>query len=172
MVGASMIDASYVREILDYDPLTGAFTWCVRSDVRDCWNDRYAGSNAGTHVGDGYIGITIKSRRYAAHRIAWLHFYGEWPSKHIDHANGVPSDNRISNLREAERWQNQANISRYATNTSGFKGVYWHADRKKWRAIIRANRKRISLGGYNTREEAAAAYQRAALKLHGEFARF
>jgi len=57
----------------------------------------------------------------------------------------------------------------YCTNTTGFKGVYYDARRNKWQAIMCMNNRRIHLGYYSTKEEAAAAYAEAANRLHGDF---
>jgi hypothetical protein len=93
--------------------------------------------------------------------------YGEWPTDLIDHANGDPSDNRLCNLREANRATNAANARRPRDNTSGFKGVSWAKSARKWRATLAGKH----IGIYDTKEDAASAYARAAKELHGEFAR-
>jgi hypothetical protein len=68
--------------------------------------------------------------------------------------------------------QNSQNSGAHKNNTSGYKGVSWNKGKKKWESAIRVNGTRKNLGRFNTKEEAAAAYQAAALELHGEFARF
>ena len=90
-----------------------------------------------------------------------------------DHANGNGLDNRRANLRESTRAQNAANRRMHVTNPSGFKGVRRRADNPKspWTARICVDRKERHLGYFATAEEAARAYDAAALKLHGEFAR-
>ncbi|TFZ81222.1 AP2 domain-containing protein [Candidatus Macondimonas diazotrophica] len=88
---------------------------------------------------------------------------------HID-MNGL--NNRRSNLRACSNAENMRNRGAYANNTSGFKGVIWQADMMKWRARIKVNGKLKHLGYYSTPPEAHAAYCRAAIELHGEFANF
>jgi hypothetical protein len=97
--------------------------------------------------------------------------YGRWPRKGLDHINGCRDDNRIENLREATQSENMANVPRLKTNKSGVKGVSWHAGGRKWQAHIQKARKQHYLGLFETLEEAAAAYQEAAHRLHGSFAR-
>lgn len=90
------------------------------------------------------------------------------PGEIVDHIDRNGLDNRRSNLRRATPSQNQFNSKRRRDNTSGYKGVC--TARKRWRAEIKANGKRIRLGTFGTPEEAARAYNAAALRLHGQFA--
>lgn len=89
-----------------------------------------------------------------------------------DHINGDTLDNRRSNLRAATVAQNNQNIGANRRNTSGVKGVIWNKKDQKWRAHISVRNTRYFLGNFTVLEEAAAAYRAAALRLHGEFARF
>ena len=89
----------------------------------------------------------------------------------VDHVNGNGLDNRRANLREATSSESAMNRRRFKNNTSGFKGVSWHAATGKWRAMINVYGKRYSMGLYETKEDAHAAYCGAAEALHGEFAR-
>jgi hypothetical protein len=93
----------------------------------------------------------------------------------VDHINGKPLDNRRSNLRAANHSQNLKNQNIRSTNTSGYKGVSYFSNpsprNKRWEAYIKVNYKRIKLGYYSTAAEAARAYDAAAIKYFGEFAR-
>jgi hypothetical protein len=91
--------------------------------------------------------------------------------KVIDHINGNGLDNRRENLRECLNRQNLYNRPKNKKSKSKFKGVTWHKATKKWRADIMANYKPISLGLYNSPQEAALAYNYAAVHYHGVFAR-
>lgn len=142
---------------VQYDPLTGIFT--------------RNGKVAGTLHGAGYIQIKVDGRLYLAHRLAWMMFHGRSPSGQIDHINGDKSDNRIANLREATGSQNLRNRGKPKNNTSGFKGVSWNSGRRAWLATIHRKGSNKNLGYFATREAASDAYNRAALKYHGEFAR-
>lgn len=88
----------------------------------------------------------------------------------IDHINGNGLDNRKDNLRICTQAENTRNRSKSLNNTSGFKGVYWHKYDKKWHAQIIINYKKIHLGIFTCKIEAAQAYNQAAIKYHGEFA--
>lgn len=88
---------------------------------------------------------------------------------HVDHINGDGLDNRIENLRICTHGQNMSNRKLHKNNTSGYKGVNW--EREKWRATIYKNGKKISLGCFHDILDAAMAYNKAAIKHYGEFAK-
>lgn len=89
----------------------------------------------------------------------------------IDHINGNRLDNRKENLRVCTKSQNAMNSKLARTNTSGYKGVNWDKRYNKWRARIKLNKKEKHLGFFNNKEDAAKAYNEAAIKYFGEFAR-
>lgn len=89
----------------------------------------------------------------------------------VDHINGDGLDNRRENLRLCTSAENSRNVRPYTGGTSALKGVSWHLRVKKWRAQIKINGKKLHLGYYSTEEDAAKAYDSAALRFHGEFAR-
>ena len=91
---------------------------------------------------------------------------GSFPKDEIDHINHNRLDNKWSNLRKASRKENMQNYKKPATNTSGYMGVCWHKNAKKWIASIRINNKRIHLGSFNTAEEGYNAYLNAKEKYH------
>jgi len=89
----------------------------------------------------------------------------------VDHINGNGLDNRRSNLRLATRAQNQHNRGLNRNNKSGFKGVVWYPRYNKWLSVIIVDGQRKHLGYFSELEDAVAAYQEAALRYQGEFAR-
>lgn len=88
----------------------------------------------------------------------------------IDHADGDGLNNRRSNLRPASKSQNGANRGKNSNNTSGFKGVSPRKGSLPWMARIGHDGKSVYLGKFPTAEDAARAYNSAALELFGEFA--
>lgn len=160
-----------LRAVLDYDPDSGIFKWKHRPECPGCWNARWAWKPAGV-TDKGYKVVTINRIRYQASRLAWLFVHGEWPGNLIDHVNGDTGDDRITNLRNATTSQNGGNMRLPHRNTSGFKGVFWSAKRKKWRAQIGVRGQYYDLGSFNTAKEAHDAYCKAAARLHGDYARF
>lgn len=131
-------------------------------------------------IGAGSWAASVKSNTvYAVHGIKkndgrWtttrLHNYlTDWPF--VDHINGDGLDNRRSNLRPSSYRTNSLNLARYSSNTSGYKGVTWHKGAGKWASQIQLDRKHHHLGLFADLEDAARAYDAAAIELHGEFAR-
>jgi len=120
---------------------------------------------------NGYWRINIGYDRYLAHRLAWFYVHGIWPCKDIDHINGDRCDNRISNLRLADKWQNNGNSEAYCTSSTGLKGIYWDRQLGRYSARIMVNGKRKYWGAFDTPELAHEAYREADIALRGEFAR-
>jgi len=160
-----MLTSKELRKLLKYDSNNGQFTWLVDR------SNKKAGSVAGTINKLGYRQICIDYRLYTGHRLAWLYMTGDWPVDCVDHINGVPFDNRWSNLRQATMSENQHNRSKSKRNSSGVKGVSLCKATGKWTAQIMANREYHFLGKFKSIEEAKASYEQAANNLHGEFAR-
>lgn len=160
-----MIEADALREIVHYDPLTGVFTWLKNG------HRHRVGKPITSKNGAGYIQIWIKPKMYYGHRLAWLYVHGELPSGLIDHVNGVPSDNRIANLRIADDTQNLANARLRKDNASGYKGVWFNKLRDTWHAMVACRGQKHYLGTFSSREEAHAAYVAAAKTHFGEYAR-
>ncbi len=148
-----------LREILHYNPETGEF---ISRTKRGRFR---AGTTMGTLDKSGRIQLHIDHKKHFAHRLAWLYVRGRWPSNEIDHINGVPTDNRFCNLREATTKQNGENRGKQINNTSGYKGVTWSNKSQKWQAQICHHGKRKQLGVFVDPKAAHAAYLAAADQL-------
>jgi hypothetical protein len=159
----SNLSAERLRDALHYAPLTGVFTWRIRTSSRS-----NPGTVAGRLMPDRYRRICLDGGQYPVHRLVWLYLYGRWPVDQIDHINGVRDDNRADNLREATNAINGQNRRRaQRTNqSSGLLGVSWQAKRQKWMAQIQLNGKAIYLGRFKTPEAAHAAYIAAKRQHH------
>ena len=88
----------------------------------------------------------------------------------VDHKDHNGLNNQKYNLRICTHSQNVKNSSKRSDNTSGYKGVFWYKQTNKWAAGISVNNKRIHLGYFEHKEDAAKAYNIAAIEHHGEFA--
>lgn len=106
-----------VRELLDYDHITGVMTWKVRA------GRMLPGSRAGSLKPNGYYTINIDGVRYGLHRIAFLWYFQYYPEYEVDHKNGNPSDNSIENLQECRHVCNIQKIGLRSTNVTGVVGV-------------------------------------------------
>ena len=157
------LTAQRLREVLDYNPETGKFT-NKRTLGRSA-----AGSIAGRlHATNGYIYIGIDRSRFFAHRLAWLHVYGEWPDGEIDHINRNKSDNRIENLRPVSHaLNNQNKVLPQSNSKLQLRGVSPH--RKGFQAVITVNQKQKYLGVFATAQDASAAYWKAKAEIHPAF---
>ena len=157
----STLTAERLREVLDYDPETGVFVWRVRVRGR-----RGLGDISGCAMKSGYIEIGVDGERHLAHRLAWFWVHGAWPNWHIDHIDGDNSNNRITNLRDADRSINMQNLKTAQSNnlSSGLLGVY--PNKKRWGAKITVNRTVYLLGTHDTPEEAHQVYLGAKRLLH------
>jgi hypothetical protein len=156
-----------LKELLSYDPDTGIFTWLI-SGRRILF-----GSKAGHIESNGYIRIGIEGKRYQAHRLAWLYQFGHFPEYELDHIDLNGSNNKIENLREANRRNNAANRAVMSNNRLGVKGVYFAGEgrAKPYRAVITVNKAPKKLGYFATAEEASAAHLAEAQRHFGRFAR-
>lgn len=168
------IAPEHVRELLDYNPITGVLTWKSRPWLTGrnvSWNTRYADKPITCLDKDGYIQIRIYKVGHRAHRVAWACHYGKWPQLALDHVNGIKADNRIDNLREATTAQNGHNVKICKRNSSGRRGVFWHRTAKKWQAGICFERREIYLGLHEDFDSAVRAREEAERRYYGKFAR-
>lgn len=141
-----------LHQMLKYNKDTGIFNWKI-SPSRIVKKD----SQAGNIRKDGYIQIKIKGKMYLAHRLAWIYEYGIFPEDYIDHINHDRADNRIQNIREVSRFDNNRNQSIRSDNTSGVTGVYFDKSQNKWRASINGKYGKVYLGIFSSKDEAIVA---------------
>jgi hypothetical protein len=161
MMKNERVSLERLRQLLDYDPETGIFTRRITTSSR-----ALKGTKAGRNNGNGYLRIMIDGYTDYAHRLAWFHFYGEWPEFEIDHIDGNGKNNRILNLRDGTHAENFQNLSIRNTNKSGRTGVSWSKLHSKWEAYIWVNSKKKHLGLFDDLNEAGGAYLKAKQELH------
>jgi len=152
-----------LREVLHYDPDLGWFMWLVAPP----YSQIQPGDIAGRMDSRGYVALYVDGVRYKAHRLAWLWMNGVWPEGQIDHRFEIKDDNRISELRDVCNAVNVRNVSKARTNNKlGLLGV--SPSRDRFKASIRVDGKRISLGTYDEPEAASRAYNEAKRRHHPE----
>lgn len=155
----STVTVERVKELLDYDPETGIFTWIAKR------GRGAAGGVAGWVETTGYRRILVAGKKFKEHRLAWAMVHGEFPNSDIDHINGIRDDNRIVNLRLATRSQNAQNLrGPTSLNKTGFLGVRKNGNR--WNAVITIDKQYIYLGCFKTPERAHQEYIEAKRVLH------
>ena len=155
-----------LRELFDYDPLTGIVTWRVSTS-----NRVKAGMAAGTPSGNRLL-VSCDGVSYKLHRIIWKWMTGKEPPEQIDHEDTDGHNNRWLNLREADNSLNSANRRVQSNNlSSGLKGSYFNKTANLWYSRIQRDEVDYFLGYFQTKEAAHAAYVRKAKELFGRFAR-
>ncbi|WP_336295527.1 HNH endonuclease [Cronobacter dublinensis] len=161
------LSADYISECLRYDPKDGLLYWKERpsehfanESYQARWNKRYAGERAGKFMMNGYLKLAIDNKKYYAHRIVWVLKKKEWP-QYIDHINGDRSDNRIENLRNVSRSQNQRNLKLSVRNTTGVIGVTQDSRNGHYIAQVKIGDKNIHLGSFKNLSDAAEARAKA-----------
>jgi hypothetical protein len=145
-----ILTQEYLKAIFYYDGSN--LRWNVRKAMRN-----RVGDVAGCINEEGYRHIMIDGYKFLAHRLIWFMFYGDWPEE-IDHINRVRDDNRLNNLRSADRKINMRNVGVGKTNRSGFRGVEFRDSLKyrKWVVYIGGGKShaKVYLGAFSTLEEA------------------
>jgi hypothetical protein len=161
--------AEVARQLLDYNPDTGVFTWAVTTN-----NRAPKGSVAGATQANrttSYRKIRFNGVTYYAHRLAWMLHFGSIPEGMvIDHVNGNGLDNRLSNLRLCTQAENSRNRTGRSASEKP-KGITFDKSRGKWAAQIKKDYKLIHLGRFDTAEAAHHAYTQAAKELFGDYIR-
>jgi hypothetical protein len=171
------LTAEQLRAVLNYEPTTGIFRWKHRADVSDQINKKFAGTVAGwiSRQETGHMKITLNGASYFLHRLAWLYQTGAMPAFEIDHIDGNPGNNAWTNLRDVTHRQNSRNTKPRKTildELPRLKGARFHRTTGRWQASIIVDGKSHYLGLFPTQRLAHSAYCEAAVRLHGECARF
>ena len=144
--------------LFDYDREEGKLYWKNPNPK----NKRYKsliGTEAGS-ISQGYRRVAIDGIRFFIHRIIYFLETGEQPVQpyEIDHEDEDKLNNRFNNLQVLKNSDNIRKQKLTKRNTSGFKGITWIEKRNKWCTSVKIKNKSIYLGSFDTKEEAAKAY--------------
>ena len=154
-----------LKQLFKYDEDTGRFIR-ISHPVKN--QQHLIGQVAGTRHGQGGWCVSVNNSSYLNCRLVWMYHYGEDPGDlEIDHKDEDRSNDRLDNLRIANREQQQANVSLTRANTSGHKGVSWYTRLSKWRVDVKGK----TVGYFSDLDEAISARLRVAKELQGEFAK-
>ena len=165
----------YIKSIIDYNHKTGSISWKVRPQEHfktkkavAVWNGKYSGKTAGcNHTnqnGKQYRLISIDSKRYVEHRVIWFLVTGKLPVNDIDHIDGNGLNNKIKNLRDVTRAENNKNFKLGKRNKSGFIGVHFDKSKGRYKAEIGVNSKTKFIGYFDTAKEANEARKKESAK--------
>lgn len=141
-------------------------SWITKKGKPAAFSNRPAGGVSHS----GYSRLRFKGKSYYAHRIIFLMHHGYMPDV-VDHADHDTTNNRIENLRAADKVGNAYNSKIRSDNTSGVKGVTWSKAAQKWQAVIHVNKTSVYLGLFEDIQSASQAINAKRHELHGEFAR-
>jgi hypothetical protein len=157
-----MITQKLLKQFFFYNKTTGVFTRRIATGRHGCHKK---GSAVGSiDSSNGYIRTTVNSKRYYAHRLAWLYVTGSFPEYEIDHIDGSRTNNAISNLRSVTHQENTKNQTKRA-NKSGITGVRMR-ESGKWSAYITIDGNNTTIGIYSLLKDAVKA-RKSADKKHG-----
>lgn len=159
-----MITQSQLKELLNYSPDTGVFTWLEQRGKMGKGTRAGAIRTQGNN-GKKYRALTLDRKWYQEHRMAWLYVTGALPSGALDYINGNGADNRFCNLREVCAEDNQRNTRLNKRNKSGVMGVVVVEEGVKYRARIGGKKSYSYLGMFTDKFEAICARKSAEASL-------
>ena len=151
----SLLSQSELKRLLHYNPETGVFTRLVKTAHRIKIGD-IAGCKD-----KGYLRIRINGNLYLAHRLAFLYITGAWPENEVDHDDRIRDNNKWDNLKDSTVQYNNKNHKIRSDNKSGFNGVYWDKNCKRWRSQIAVDGEIKRLGCFIRKSDAIDARKQA-----------
>lgn len=157
MTRTDRLTHSRLIQALVYEPDTGRFY------------HRSSGKIAGTYNGEGYRIVSIDGVRYQCARLAWMYVHGFFPQKLIDHVNRIRDDDRIVNLREADRAQNTRNSKVRIDCQSGAKNICYEKNKDLYRVVFTVGGKQKKFGRYRDLEKAKQIAAELRRQIDGEF---
>ncbi len=170
--GEMLKHEALLKSVLEVDgSVEGGLRWKVRT------GHHAAGTQAGNHNGSGYWQVTFREVRLLSSRVVWVLTHGQIPDgMQVDHKDGNRSNNHPGNLQLLSGATNGRGYNKlFSRNKSGYMGVSYASDRRKWHAGIKRDGRHITIGRFRTAIEAAKAYNDYAVrwaKSRGETVRY
>lgn len=154
-----LCDSYIIVNRYNYDSVTGLIT--ARQDYGPKNNKKAKGDVCG-FLHQGYLVVNVNNKRFYLHRVCWFLHFGTWPTSVLDHINGNPTDNRISNLREVTQSVNCRGYKSVSKNSSSkYRGVT--KVKNRWRAQLNVPNSNTHIGYFSSEVEAALAFNRRAI---------
>lgn len=155
------ISLARLKEVLSYDPESGSISW------------RTPGTGRRAEVGykkpDGRKRVAIDGKRFVLARLCWFYVHGQWPSGHVDHINGNPSDDRISNLRDVPAAVNNQNRRRHHRDSkTRLMGVV-KTTSGTFNVSMSFRGRTLSVYGFRSEKDAHEAYAELKRRIHDGF---
>lgn len=141
----------FLSQFIEYEPAIGMFLW-KKKIAPSCVDGWFIPKD----VGKGAGSITVFGHKYICTHLAWLLYWGVWPTYEIDHIDGNSQNHKIDNLRDVPHAVNMQNMKRKKHNTSGVSGVSFSSSEKRFVVNMSVNGKTKRFGAYKTIEEASA----------------
>lgn len=162
-----------LKRLFDYDPVSGVLTWRFRTGHWQhigAHNARFSGKPAGSIATKGtnrYLVVEIDGGPRYAHRVIFKWVTGKEPPRILDHIDCDGLNNKWSNIRIASDHGNQGNRRKQRRQAKGVSIT----PTGRYRAYITRDGRFVHLGTFDTENEGAIAYKKAAMDYFGEFAR-
>ena len=156
MCGGCM-DIDFLRNSFEYDETAGQL---IRKSTGNA-----VGTVCLKRSGHKQLRVWFNGKYHLAHRLIWAIVHGSPPKDGVDHIDGDPLNNKISNLRLASQAVNNKNKRAYVNSKSGISGVSYRKRDNVWIARVQHNNKLMHIGSFNNLFDAAAARQSALNKL-------
>jgi len=154
-----------LKELFDIDIENGKFFWKLPSK----YHPDLLGKEAGFATSDYWV-IKINGKAYKRGRLVFLCANGKFPYPCIDHINGIKTDDRLNNLREATITQNNWNHRTRKKSNDLPMGIRKNGN--KFVARIAHNKNQITIGSFETLEEAHSAYKQKRIELYGQYSSY
>lgn len=171
-ISDSIPPQEHLRELIDYDPVSGIAAWKSRPVTRPhdkTWNSCFAGKQIGGRAKTQYFWISIHDVNYLLHRVIFKWMTGK-DVLVVDHKDLDKKNNKWDNLREADQSQNRCNAPTGKSSKSGVKGLFLTRS-GKWQGKVTLQGQHYWTARFQLEEDAKEALEKLRSVVHGDFAK-